>query len=104
MAKSLRSKSVRKARALRRQAIYDPVEMSRLERITKASEKTMMEETSEDVQMTSVQVQEDPATSLAGPTRRRNRKVVGGFSAYGLTAKDLSFAKRPSSKRGRRRT
>lgn len=90
MAKSVRSKSLRKAKAIKRGAVYKPVDDARLNRLSQklAGLADMM---ALDSSATSPVVLASDATSLAGPSRFRNRKKLAPFSAYGLSAKETKF-------------
>lgn len=84
MAKSVRAKSVRKAKALKRAAIFKPVADERLRKITEKLH-------AGTVPMPGDVVMDCKATSLAGPDRFRNRKKLMAFSAYGLHSKEHKF-------------
>lgn len=85
MAKSVRAKSVRKAKALKRAAVFKPVDDARLSRISQK-----LQTGNSQVAIDAVMASEE-ATSLAGPTKYRNRKKLTPFSAYGLSSKETKF-------------
>lgn len=108
MAKSIRSKSQKKNRALKRETIFKPANDSRLQRLaardlltqidddgmktspapeddTKASVMTIEQNISEGQQMSPSGV----SNSRAKSKWRRNRKQ--SFSSYGLSAKEMRF-------------
>ncbi len=87
MAKSVRSKSLNKAKALRRAAVYKPVDDARLQRL---SEK-LKSLPSRSIQDDDVVMINQEATSLRGPPKFRNRQKKPIFSAYGISAKEIKF-------------
>lgn len=88
MAKSVRSKSLRKAKALKRAAVFKPVDDARVKRFADKIQTAMDDERKGSAD--NVMLSEE-ATSLAGPAKYRNRKKLAPFSAYGLSAKELRF-------------
>jgi hypothetical protein len=85
MAKSSRSKSKRKFMAIKRAAVFKPVDDARLQRISQKLQ-AGTSQVANDALMLS-----EEATSLAGPPRMRNRKKLAPFSAYGLCSKESKF-------------
>lgn len=85
MAKSSRSKSVRKFKAIKRDAVFKPHDDARLKRLS-AKLTSGQSQIVNDAIMAS-----EEATSLTGPPRMRNRKKLPAFSAYGLCAKETKF-------------
>lgn len=90
MAKSIRAKSLRKAKAVLRAAVYKPVDDARLNRISQKLS-GVADKMAVDASNPSAVVLASSATSLAGPTRFRNRKKKDTFSAYGLSSKETKF-------------
>jgi len=94
MAKSLRSKSVRKARALKRELVFKPIEDARTQRLAEKLSSSLMlldPSTSNPSSIMTDSTDEHAKTSSGGPARRRNRRLVKPFSLYGLSAKELKF-------------
>lgn len=89
MAKSIRSKSLRKAKAVKCAAVFKPVDDARLKRLAEKLH-TSMDGLANSSSSDAVMLAED-AVSLAGPTRYRNRKKLASFSAYGLYSKETRF-------------
>lgn len=82
MAKSLRSKSLRRNKAALRQKVFSPVEDARLNRL-KEKDTVIVQET--------VNVEVKPQTKKP-KRRRRNQEEKMPFNFYGLSKKD--YAKR----------
>jgi hypothetical protein len=89
MAKSIRSKALRKAKAVKRASVFKPVDDARVKRLAEKLH-TSMEDLASSSSADAVMLAED-AISLAGPTRYRNRKKIAPFSAYGLSSKETRF-------------
>lgn len=89
MARGIRSKSLRKAKAIKCAAVFKPVDDARLKRLAEKLH-TSMDGLANTSSTDAVMLAED-AISLAGPTRYRNRKKLASFSAYGVHSKETRF-------------
>lgn len=88
MAKSARSKSLRKAKAAKRATVFQPAVDARIQRLAQRLNKNDNASSSSPVDA----MVDEKATSLEGlPKRTHNRKVKAPFSAYGLSRKEMRF-------------
>lgn len=97
MAKSIRSKSGRKNRAIKRENIFKPVADARVQRL--AAREALSLTSQDHVMIDSPSVHPsaglpDTLEGLVGKERRRSkwsRKQKQPFNAYGLSSKELMF-------------
>jgi len=92
MAKSIRSKSLQKAKAVRREKIFKPVAIARAQRLARLDtviETEAADKTEEDVVMKD-QPSAAPAVASERKRGRYTRKTVP-FNRYGLSRKEARF-------------
>lgn len=89
MAKSLRSKSVRKAKAVRRQNIYKPIEESRIERLSQIQ--SSLAEAKPVISINSSMSIDIDEKKLGRKSKKNFRQKGQLPNFYGLSKKDMRF-------------